>query len=230
MPRKPRPLLASGSEHWLRLLVNNDEAVFDSALRSHFGWPETEEIKWLSPLASDEFAEYSDREFLCRIHVQPATTPLESFWPRRGACWDGLGSTSSERRLLVEAKAHLAELNSNPTGASGKSLRQIRGSLNKVKAFLGSACPHDWSSLLYQYTNRLAHLYFLRELNSLDAYLVLVYFVGAPDVPKATSVSEWRAANRVIKDVLGIGPNHPLAPFVAEIYVEVPKFTAVAQE
>ena len=132
--------------------------------------------------------------------------------------------------LLVEAKAHILELNSSPTRASGKSLQQIRRSLNEVKAYLGSACPHNWSSLLYQYANRLAHLYFLRELNAIDAYLVFVYFISAPDVPKPVSVCEWRAATHVIKEVLGIGENHSLAPFVAEIYVKVPEFIAVAQD
>ena len=36
----------------------------------------------------------------------------------------------------------------------------------------------DWTKCFYQYANRLAHLYFLKELNGIDAALVFVYFTG----------------------------------------------------
>src|SRR5205085_2564294 len=111
---------------------------------------------------------------------------------------DGLGRTVSGWPLLIEAKAYVEEANTSPSTAGSKSLAQIRRSLNQLKAFLRSPSPHDWSALLYQYTNRLAHLYFLRELNNIPAYLIFVYFVGAPDVPGPTSESE-----RVYEKVAG---------------------------
>ena len=93
--------------------------------------------------------------------------------------------------------------------------------MNHLKAFLRSPCPHDWSALFYQYTNRLAHLYFLRELNKIDAYLVLVYFVGANDVPEPSTASEWKAANRLLKMALCLEQNHRLSRYIAEVFVDV---------
>ena len=48
----------------------------------------------------------------------------------------------------------------------------------------------DWSHCFYQYANRLAHLYLLRESNGLDAFLVFVYFVDDRTVPNRDPVSE----------------------------------------
>ena len=66
----------------------------------------------------------------------------------------------------MEAKAHIAEMVTAPTQARGESaLQQIQESLRRVKAFVNSKAPVDWSTNFYQYSNRLAHLYFLREMN-----------------------------------------------------------------
>jgi hypothetical protein len=195
--------------------------LLDSELRSRFGWSNEETINWLSPIANDDYAEYNDEEFLNLLDVQAVNPPLETFWPRRGACWDGLGRTTRGRPLLIEAKAYIEEMASSPSGAGGQSLQHIRRSLNHLKSFLGSASPHDWSALFYQYTNRLAHLYFLRELNRIDAYLVLVYFVGANDVPEPSTATEWKAAIRLLKKVLGLGRNHRLSRYIAEVFVDV---------
>ena len=222
MSRVAHPENTRRSEHWLRLLINQYPQLLANRLAARFQWPrEEEEITWLSPLADDEFAEYRDGCFLNRLGVHPPTVPLADFWPRRGPQWDGLGRTPGGRPLLIEAKAYIEEMVTNSCGASGRSLELIQGSLNQTKAFLRSGSPHDWSRLYYQYTNRLAHLYFLRELNRIDAYLVLIYFCHAPDVDGPSSEQEWQAANRLLKRTLGFGRSHRLSRYVAEIYVDV---------
>jgi len=79
----------------------------------------------------------------------------------------------------------------------------------------------DWSGKLYQYTNRIAHLYFLREVNKVPAHLLFVYFVGDKETAGPSSVSEWEAALTVVKGVLGLGSRHRLSKYVADVFVSV---------
>jgi hypothetical protein len=185
-------------------------------------------VTWLSPLADDGFAEYRDDCFLDRLGVKAQGVPLSKFWPRNGPRWDGLGKASGNRPLLVEAKAYIEEEVSSPSGAGEKSQPLVRRSLDKVKEFLRSTSPHDWSRLYYQYTNRLAHLYFLRQLNRIDAYLVFVYFCHAPDVPGPSSATEWQAANRLLKATLGLGKSHRLSRYIAEVYIDARELAVAA--
>ena len=50
----------------------------------------------------------------------------------------------------------------------------------------------------YQYANRLAHLYSLRQMNDIDAYLVFVYFLNDPDLDGPHTERERRAAIEVL--------------------------------
>jgi len=55
-----------------------------------------------------------------------------------------------------------------------------------------------------QYANRLAHHYFLRKLNGVQAALVFLYFTNATEMQGPTSELEWKGAVRLIHSVLGI--------------------------
>lgn len=134
--------------------------------------------------------------------------------------WDGLAKTAEGDVILVEAKAHIPELNSSPSAASKSSAERITRSLNTVKDYLGSSAPADWSSCFYQYTNRLAHLYLLRSLNDLDAWLLNVYFVGDDDIGGPERKEAWLGAIRLMKSHLGLG-RHALRRFVINSFIDV---------
>jgi len=142
-------------------------------------------VEWLSPLADDDYAEYSDGAFLGRLRCADLKVPLETFWPRGGPEWDGLARTSDNQLVIIEAKAHIPEIVSTPTAATEPALSSIQQSLAATKTFMGCSAPCDWATAFYQYTNRLAHLYFLRELNQLPAYLVFLYFTHASDAGRS---------------------------------------------
>jgi hypothetical protein len=223
MPRESRPAVVTRSELWLRVLINSRPSLLSKRLSDELGWQQRE-ISWFSPLARDEHAEYRDESFLQLLGIDPPHVRLRDFWPLNGPRWDGLGRLTVEdnhRFLLIEAKAHIEEANTTPCGATPVSFAKISRSLNRLKAFLRSSSPHDWSTLYYQYTNRLAHLYFLRALNGIDAYLIFVYFVNAPDVPRPATEGEWRGANRLLKSTLGLGRRHPLSDYTADVFVDV---------
>jgi hypothetical protein len=122
-----------------------------------------------------------------------------------------LGRTNHGEVFLVEAKANVREIVSPGTKAMGRSKILIQKSLGEVQDFLRVNPSIDWMGKLYQYTNRVAHLYLLRELNKVNARLVFVYFVGATEVNGPLTIPEWQAAIKVAKGVLGLDKRHRLS-------------------
>ena len=220
MSRIPQHLAANGSQKWIQKLINEKPDLLNSPLRTQLDLPDTEKITWLSPIADDEYAEYQDQDFLDLLGIKLINVPLSDFWPSRGPVWDGLGKSDSGNVFLVEAKSHISEVLSPKTGAGEKSLRQIKKSLHETKTFLHSNSEHDWSSVFYQYTNRLAHLYLLRALNEVPAYLIFLYFVNDKHMDGPRSVDEWIGALSLLKSYLGVG-RHRLDRYVAEIFIDV---------
>ena len=209
-----------GSQRWLQLVVNRCPDVIDEAIAQVIGLERGETIEWLSPLESDCFAEYRDHAFLACLGISPQCRRLEDFWPKGGPVWDGLARTSGGRHLLIEAKGNIPELDTSPNGASDKSLQKIMKAFDETKDFLKVSSKADWSECFYQYANRLAHLYFLRECNKVDATLVFVYFVGDTTVTGRDPVTRegWQTAIEVAHHHLDL-PAH--TPWIRENVVDV---------
>ena len=222
-----------GSQKWLQDLVNDCPELLDEAIQR-----ETSEIsapiEWVSPLADDGFAEYRDAEFLEKLGVRLNDVPLDAFWPPRGPQWDALGKTRGGQVILVEAKAHVEEMVGSPTQASSESRALIRESLKSVKRHVKSRSPARWQTSFYQYNNRLAHLYLLRHLNGIDAFLVNLHFLNADEmasdrtvVPK--TVDEWKAAIALQERFLGIHPKHALSRYAIHAFVDTRDIAARSQ-
>jgi len=226
MPRRKRPLNTQRSEHWLRVAVNEHQEMLNSRISSLFGWSADERITWLSPVRSDEYAEYFDQEFLDKLGVSQLKVPLTDFWPRSGPRWDGLAKTESGKLILVEAKAYIEEAVEYGTRARLEPRKNIRRALTKARKAYRAAKGARWEFPFYQYANRLAHLYFLRELNGLDAYLLFLYFADARDVPHPCTAQHWQGAVRLIEKCLGLG-THPYRRFIGTVIWSVPEMLAV---
>jgi hypothetical protein len=205
MPRRVRPAETTRREHWLRVAVNDRTGTLNAAILEAFGWSPDEQIEWLSPTREDDFAEYYDQAFLDRLGLARLERPLEEFWPVGGPRWDGLARTARGKFLLVEAKAHIDEMVDFRSKASPDSLARIHRSLEMVKEATGAAVDAPWPSPFFQYANRLAHLYFLAELNHVDAYLLFLSFADAPDVPVPATAEQWEGAHRLAWRSLGLG-------------------------
>jgi len=174
---------AKGSQRWLQIAVARAPGLLDVALRSSGAIGECETVTWGSPLAREDFAEYRDREALrCLGILDLAKRSLIQFWPPRGPVWDALGVASGRAKILVEAKAHIAEAASPGSKASEESLAHIRRSLEEARAWYGPRATADWTGPLYQYANRLAFHYLLSKLNGIPSRLVFLDFVNAEDV------------------------------------------------
>jgi hypothetical protein len=212
---------ARGSKLWIREAVNKESRLLNERVKAAIGLSMGDEITWRSPLCADGFRECGDNEALERVGALPLRVPLEQFWPSGGPMWDALGTTTNDKKLFVEAKAHIRELVSPPSKASDASLGRIQKALQEARAFIAPLSVVDWSSTFYQYANRLAFLYFLRQQNGIDAHLILVGFTGDHDMRGPISSEAWDAAYIILNAALGIPEEHPLTRFVHHVTLDV---------
>ena len=166
------------------------------------------DIRWVSPLESETFIEYQDRAFLRAVGLEHLAGALRRFWPRGGPVWDALAvvklrwDPNQRGVILVEAKSHPSEVYGSGCQASPRSREKIDAALSDTKRWLGVPQNVDWTGPLYQSTNRLAHLYFFREVANTPAWLVNVYFLDDPH--SSTTLGEWQAAIAQVKTKLGL--------------------------
>ena len=202
----------------MRLLINARSDLIDAELNRAFHWS-GDVVRWASPLAKDSYAEYYDESFLDVLGLTPAQVALHDFWPPGGPRWDGLGKTLNGRAVLVEAKAYVKETTDAGTRAGPTSRSKILAAIEKTRTYLNGKPNPMWEKELYQYANRLAHLYYLSVLNGIDAYLVFVYFLNADDVPSPCTREQWDVAIRDIKAELGLR-QHRLESRIADIFID----------
>lgn len=201
-----RSFAAAGSQRWLQVAINRKPQLFLSALQRSGTIGPRVSVTWCSPLEKEGFREYRDWKALEKVGIAKANLKraLEQFWPARGPVWDALGITSEGHPLFIEAKAHIPEAATPATRASPASLDLIERSLLEARRFYAPRATAPWSNLFYQYANRLAHQYFLKQVNNVPSGLVFLYFVNADDMLGPMSEEEWHGAVRLIHAVLGL--------------------------
>lgn len=210
-----------GSLKDLQILINKKPEILDVILTDQM--EKQVNIKWKSPLEADQFAEYRDQDFINLLGLKDKITkPLKDFWPNKGPQWDALG-IDNDLYYLVEAKANIPEIVTAGTGASSKSKAKIIDAFTGVKEYLGINNSVDWSNTFYQYTNRIAHLYFLRILNGINAHLINIYFINDDSVEGPYCAEEWYGSIRVIKQYLGIPKRNKLDKYIHDVFIDVKK-------
>ncbi len=208
-----------GSQKWMQVVVNEYPHLLNVNLQAKMQLNDHDDIKWLSPLSGDRHAEYRDNDLLKVLDIKLPNRSLDDFWPRGGPVWDGLAKSGSGDIILVEAKSHISEMRSS-CQACDQSLEQIQNSLKEAARFYGASSPSNWTKGYYQYANRLAYLYFLRNLNEIPAWLVFVYFVNDIDMNGPKSEDEWKLAIADIHNHLGV-KSEDLRPYVIDVFVDV---------
>lgn len=224
MPRYKQPSNGKGSLRDIQLLVNKNKGLIDKQIKAAFSELTNDTIEWQSPLDTDDYAEYRDNEFIDMVGLDIQEIKLDSFWPKGGPQWDALATTRNNNIIIVEAKANIPEVVSPATSASPKSKNLIDKSLKETKDYLGKKNNIDWSGTFYQYTNRLAHLYFLRIKHNKPVYLLNIYFIGDKDVNGPDTKAEWEAALQVMYKYLGLS-RHRLSKYMANIFINVKDLT-----
>ena len=199
---------SKGSQRWLQLAVDRSPELLDEALRRAGAIDKDDSVDWKSPLRDDGYKEYRDASALQKLGITtlPGRT-LQEFWPPRGPVWDALGVSNKGLKILVEAKAHIAEAASPPSKATPESLELIRRSLVEARAWYAPKAKAEWSENLYQYANRLAFQYLLHKRNAIPSRLVFIDFVNASDVGGPDSAAAWKGATQLMHALLGLPPD-----------------------
>lgn len=219
--RYPEEEAKKGSKKWIQELVNLCPRLLDAHIQKEERCLQLgKSISWRSPLGADGFAEYRDEGFLQLLGLQVHAQALGQFWPNGGPQWDALGiEETAPRYFFVEAKANIPEIVSECQAQSPESIRLIESSLHRTQLFLGNNSFLPWSKGFYQYANRIAHLYFLREIAKVDAILVFVHFENDhTHIP--TSHEAWQGALLLQKRLMGLS-RHKLQKFVQEVFIDV---------
>src|SRR6266496_4183855 len=111
--RVPQKRGDRGSLKWIQGIAEDPQHPVARGIRKQLRIQSGLTVDWRSPRADDDFSEYRDASFLDALGLGSLSQDLRSFWPVRGPQWDALGLVSDGRVLLVEAKAHIAEMNSS---------------------------------------------------------------------------------------------------------------------
>lgn len=212
-----------GSQRWLQIAVDRHPDLLLRALRRAGAVPRRQSVAWTSPLRSDGFREYRDQRALRKAGITELPhLQLPKYWPQRGPVWDAIGRTSDGVAVFVEAKAHIPEAASPPSQATGRSKRLIGRSLARARRWYAPGATRSWRDVFYQYGNRLAHHYFLRQVNKVPSILVFLYFTHDTEMDGPQSVREWEGASRLLHAALGLRAD--LREFgVFDVFVDVRK-------
>lgn len=211
-----------GSQLQTQVYVNRRADELDAAIRAELPTlPADAALRWVSPLAENGYAEYQDVDFLRALGLETHAAGLGQFWPARGPVWDALAivEVGSDRPgvLLAEGKSYPDEVFGRGCQATEPSRSQIAAAIALTQRWLGiDQDPERWMGRLYQTANRLAHLYWLREVAGVRAWLVHLLFVGDPHGP--TTRDQWIPAMEAANAELGVAD--VAVPHVAHVLLD----------
>ena len=204
----------AGSQRQIQFYVNDQPLVLNQAIAEAF--KTSFSLRWVSPLRSDGYREYWDSGFLRAVGLSKHCEELNRLWPSGGAHWDALARVGETGVLLVEAKSHVSEIYGNGCGAKAKSsIEKIDGAIAATKEWLHVSEEADWKGPLYQSANRLAYLYFFKEILKIEAWLVNVYFTDDHSISIPTSRIEWQTRLADVKKSLGVG----VVPYCTDLFL-----------
>jgi hypothetical protein len=214
-----------GSEWQLLRMLGHHREYFYKELRSQIGLSPDAEIHWLDygwdnkKVSGDK--EYKKREFFEKIpEIFTPEVMLkfkeDEFGSKLNQNWDGIFWVD-KTVYIVEAKAHLKEINSDCQSDKPKSRSDIEQDFNVTRVWFGISSDNDWKEKFYQMANRIAFLKLLHS-NEIDAKLVNIYFLNGyekkikdPDSDryytiqnKNTTKDEWEDAIKEEENYLGI--------------------------
>ena len=155
-----------------------------------------------------------------------------NYWPQSGNVpnWDAVGVldlNSNPEFLLIEAKAHVEEIESSCGARENGGFSMIERALSAtISANEFNRQSDNWLRPYYQYANRVAQLDFLLE-HGVMARLIFVYFCGDkwPRDGRRTNCpqneSEWDLNLRPMYKHLGLSGQSSLESRIHSLFLDV---------
>ena len=217
-----------GSECQLLRYLGRHREVLDTAVMRTTG---AQSISWIDypyePSSPWKDGEWKGLDFLPEDSGARKAWP--NFWPTSGNAqnWDAIGKISVGNReewLLVEAKAHTGEIKSSCAASEQGGLLKIKTALGTVKADLGVSIDRDWLNEYYQFANRIAALWHMRQYDE-PGRLLFIYFTGdsfpSGNVDCPGGPAGWASALAKQEQHLGVLEGHPFQNYVHKIFLPV---------
>lgn len=199
----------AGSQLQIQIYISRKANILSEAVTQSLAVldKDSPSIRWTAPLEAELFKEPVDQAFLTALGLEDAAEALRQFWPSGGPNWDALAVLGDGARrdgvLLVEAKSYPEEVYGPGCQATNpKSFGTIKRSLAAAQEWFGVAPGYDWTGRLYQYANRLAHVYFLRRELQVNAWLVNLCFTYDRTM-RPTTAAQWHRVLPTFKRELG---------------------------
>jgi hypothetical protein len=123
---------------------------------------------------------------------------------------------------------------------NSESKKIIENTFCEVINYLEIQKYNDWTMNFYQYAVHIAHLYYLRKKLGINAYLIYIYFLNDPIIPRNqdivkaisagipqdlffdnfTSHKKWDVVINIIEKYLGLDREHKLDDYIIKIFIE----------
>lgn len=179
--------------------------------------------------------EYKGVEFL-RTEIEPFTfKELQDNWKKYWSTdgnqpnWDGViihKNGDDKEWIIVEAKAHLKEIESKTDSGSNQNIQNAF--VKTQKRF--EICSNNWFGKYYQLANRLAFVNFLLD-NKVNASLLYIYFLNGYEKRKLQSrkieiienksvekTEEWEKA--IKEEYIELGINNNAKQYISKIFID----------
>ena len=230
--------LGYGSEFQLLRYLGHHRLELEEAIRKQTGiegsltWYDFPKDKSENPRSSLD-KEYMGIEFLSDIaNYRTLKEKFKEYWPRKSQYWDGIilnVDKTTWQYILVEAKAHLGELESDTQAESTESITRINKAFDTTQNRFDITTSNDWSKCYYQAANRLAFINFMLD-NGIRASLLNIYFINGwikRDLNETRTViedksvkseEEWR--KKINEQYTYLGFNHNAQKYIHEVFLD----------
>ncbi len=206
--------LGYGSEFHLLRWLGRHRNEFDKRIKSLL---KTDNITWLDFNFST--CEIPDKELVGieflknELNYKKLLKTWKTEWPQTGRQmnWDLVGYTKQNNKkiwILVEAKAHLGEIEQDCNATSVDSIEKIKNALLKTAKNYGIKVTENkpWTKKYYQFANRIYILDLLKR-NGFNSKLINIYFVGdmiSKSRKSPQNENQWAIKIKEMKDYLGV--------------------------
>jgi hypothetical protein len=223
--------LGYGSEFHLLRWLGRHRNEFDKRVNSLL---KTDNISWLD-FDFDSKKAIPDKEiiglnFLDKNTQDTVISTWKKEWPQTGNSmnWDLVGFTEKNNEktwILIEAKAHLGELEQDCGASSIESLAKIEKALaeSAKRNSITILDKNPWTKKYYQLANRIYVLDLLKR-HSIKVKLVNIYFIGdmcSKNRKSPQNILDWQTKLVEMKKYLNIEQLTTLE--IKDLFLEIDK-------